>query len=295
LPAAVINQPPIAAAGNSSAVDAFLATHQTIKVLPENTTRILRIVNDPNCNAQQLLSLITADAALTGAIMKAVNSSFYSLNTKVTRLDRAVAYMGLKAVKELTLSTAVGAVCKPARLGPFDARDLWDHSVAVAVLAREMATVSKWCDAEEAFLAGILHDIALLLVSQSESAKLAGVLTLAAPGGSGNFIAGEAQAFGFDHTQLGGRLAQNWGLEPRLAAAIRWHHEPHNAPPEFAPLCNCIYVADTLCGQTNIGCPLTSAGQALTASHFLSANLQQEPSQAVMAKLPMLLRLHLSF
>src|SRR4051794_10708241 len=80
------------------AIDAFLAKHQVVNALPENTTKIIRMIRDPNCNIANLQKMISEDAALAGRIMKAVNSSFYALQSKVTRLDRAISFMGLKAV-----------------------------------------------------------------------------------------------------------------------------------------------------------------------------------------------------
>jgi putative nucleotidyltransferase with HDIG domain len=280
-------------AENIAAIDGFLKEHAAIQVMPENTTRILRVVNDPQCNLLALSKLITQDAALAGSIMRAVNSAYYSLQDKMTRLDRAVTYLGLRTVKELTLSAAVGTMFKPMKLGKYDARSLWDHSVGVAILARELAVASKCCDSEEAFLAGIMHDIALPLLSQSDPEKLGTVFAAAADGG--NFSDGEFKTFGFDHTQLGARLAAQWKLADALASVIRWHHAPTDAPDAHKPLCACVFLADTLCARANVGCPLTSITQNLEDDDFKSLELDREKAETIAAKLPLLLRLYLSF
>src|SRR5580704_3625069 len=149
-------------------VEDFLSRHQNIQAMPESTIRILRMTRDPNCNTSHLLKLIEQDAALSARIIKAVNSSFYAVQTKITRLDRAVAFMGLKAVKEVVVSSSLGGLCKDVEIGNFSARDLWDHSVGVAILSRELAVCSGTIDPEDAFLAGMLHDVGLLLAAQSE-------------------------------------------------------------------------------------------------------------------------------
>src|SRR5579872_7341569 len=118
-------------------INDFLERHQSIQAMPESTIRILRMTRDANCNIAQLLKLIEQDAALSARIMKAVNSSFYALQAKITRLDRAVAFMGLKAVKEVTVSSSLSGLCKDVAIGNFSARDLWDHSVGVAIISRE--------------------------------------------------------------------------------------------------------------------------------------------------------------
>lgn len=273
-------------------IDAFIEKHPVLKALPENTSRILRMTSDQECNTHQLLKLISQDTALAGSIMKAVNSAFYALQTKVTRLDRAVALMGLRAVKEVTLSSCLSNLCKPVRLGSYDGRDLWDHSVGVAILARELAIQSTALDPEEAFLAGMMHDIALLLALQSE-AEMGIKLIGAAEGGNEPFIAEEHRVFGFNHCELGERLATKWNLAPQITAAIRWHHEPDGAPAEDALLVRHIYVADTLCCEAAVGFPLTCKHQQVSDDLLEKIHLSRNSAAATAAKLPVLLRLHL--
>ncbi len=273
-------------------INAFIEKHPSLSALPENTSRILRMTSDQECNIQQLHKLISQDAALAGSIMKAVNSAFFALPTKVTRLDRAVTLMGLRAVKEVTISSCLSNLCKPVRIGQYDARDLWDHSVGVAIMARELAVQSKSLDAEEAFLAGMMHDIALLLALQSEPDKAAQVLSRAEKG-CDRFVDEECRVFGFNHCDLGEQLAAKWNLAPQIAAAIRWHHEPDGAPAEHALLVRHIYVADTLCCEAGVGLPLTCRNQSVSDELLATIQLTRDIAAATAAKLPILLRLHL--
>lgn len=250
------------------------------------------MTSDKDCNTTQLLKLISLDAALTGSIMKAVNSAYYSLETKMTRLDRAVAFMGLRAVKEVTVSSCLKGLITSDKLGSYTGRDLWDHSVGVAIMARELALRSKTLDPEEAFLAGMMHDIALLLALQSEPEMGTQLINSAECGGEG-FTAHERQIFGFDHCELGERLGTKWGLAPQLIAAIRWHHDPENAPAEHGTLARHIFVADTLCCEATVGFPLTCKFQQVSDEMFENAKLSRETATAIAVKLPILLRLHL--
>ena len=123
-------------AAPESAIDSFLADNQTVSALPDTTMRIIRMTSDRDANTSVLLKLISQDAAVAGRIMKAVNSAFYALPNKITRLDRAVAFMGMKAVKEVAVSATMAGMCKNISFGKYEDRDLWDHSVGVAILAR---------------------------------------------------------------------------------------------------------------------------------------------------------------
>lgn len=277
----------------SSAVDDFLAKHQTIQAMPDNTTRILRLCNDIECNTNELLKVISQDSALAGAILRSANSTFYSQQSKVTRLDRAVTVMGLRAVKEVSLSTSLGGMCKPMRYGAYDSRDLWDHSVGVAILAREIAVRSKLIDSEEAFLAGMLHDLALLLAAQSEPVK-ATSLFKTADTASAHFTDVEKQVWAFTHCELGERLSQMWGFPQSLASVIRWHHDPSQAPTEDRLLVTHLRVADTLCCQAKTGFPITCRSQQITDEDLTTIRLPRADADALAAKLPQLLRLYLS-
>jgi len=155
-------------ADTDSLIDSFLTDHQCIQAMPESSIRLLRLLQDSQLGTEQLLKLIKQDAAIAARIIKTVNSAAYSLPHKITQLDRAAAYMGFNAVKEVVISTAVSSVCKQVVIGKYVTRDLWDHSVGVAVLSREVALRSKIIEPELAFLAGILHDVGLLLACQSE-------------------------------------------------------------------------------------------------------------------------------
>jgi len=273
-------------------IDDFLARHQNIQAMPESTIRILRMTRDSNCNISQLFKLIQQDAALSARIMKAVNSSFYALQTKITRLDRAVAFMGLKAVKEVTVSSSLSGLCKDVAIGSYSARDLWDHSVGVAILAREMSIHSKNIDPEDAFLAGMLHDVGLLLAVQSEPEKSRGLFN-AADAGEFPFTEVEQSVFGFNHCELGEHLSQKWNLPEYVACVVRWHHCPEKAPEEFRAFCRHVFIADSLCCHGKVGFPLTCVLQEVSDQLLEAARLSRDTVTEVMAKLPILLRLHL--
>jgi HD-like signal output (HDOD) protein len=276
---------------SSSSVDEFLTQHKNLQAMPESAIRILRMTRDPNCNSAQLLKLIEQDAALSARIMKAVNSSFYALQTKMTRLDRVVAFMGLRAVKEVTLSSSISGFCNDIALGSFSGRDLWDHCVGVAILARELAVRSQTMDSEDAFLAGMLHDVGLLLAAQSEIQKSRMVFQEAETH-SAPFTKVEQKVYGFDHCELGERLSQNWNLPEYVTCVVRWHHQPEDAPEEYKRFCRHVFIADSICCEAKVGCPLTCGRQAISDQALEMARLTRQTLVDVAAKLPILLRLH---
>jgi putative nucleotidyltransferase with HDIG domain len=273
------------------AVEAFLYDHQCLNAMPENSIRILKMMQDVNFGMKQLAKLIEQDAAIAAKVIQTVNSAAYARANRITQLDRATVYLGFKTVKEIVVATTVQSVCRPVTIGKYAIRDLWDHSVGVAVLCREFANRSKAVDPELAFLAGILHDIGLLLSAQSEVGTSSEVFEDAADQKT-PFMEVEKSYFGFDHCELGDRLAAGWNFPAEVAAAIRWHHSPQQAPEPFRTLCLHVFIADTLCAEAAVGFPLTTLQQKVNNDILAEAGLAREQIDEVMQRFRMLLRLH---
>jgi putative nucleotidyltransferase with HDIG domain len=277
----------------NTAVETFLDDHQCLNAMSENSARILKLLGDPNFRTRQLVKLIEQDAAIAAKVIRTVNSAAYARANRITQLDRATVYLGFMTVKEIVVATTVQAICKPVVFGKYATRDLWDHSVGVAVLCREFANRSGLVDPELAFLAGILHDVGLLLAAQSEVETTTEICRdaedLATP-----FRQVEQSYFGFDHCELGERLAGSWNFPEEVAAAINWHHSPSDAPGPFRCLCQHVFAADTLCGHSGVGFPLTTAFQTVSDSDLHEINLTRSDTDEVLDRFKVLLRLHLS-
>ncbi len=277
----------------NTAVETFLNDHQCLNAMPENSVRILKLLSDPSFRNKDLVKLIERDAAIAAKVIRTVNSAAYARENRITQLDRATVYLGYNTVKEIVVATTVQTICKPVVFGRYATRDLWDHSVGVAVLCREFAMRSGLVDPELAFLAGILHDVGLLLEAQSEAATTAEVCQDAEDLAT-TFNRVEATYFGFDHCELGERLAAAWSFPEEVAAAISWHHSPSDAPGPFRNLCQLVFVADTLCGHSGVGFPLTTTAQKVKDSDLTSINLSRTDKDHVLDRLKVLLRLHLN-
>lgn len=272
-------------------IETFLEDHQVLKAMPESSVRILKLLSDPNFRTEQLLKLIKQDAVIAAKIMQVVNSAAYARPNRITQLARATVYLGVNTVKEIVTATAISAACKPATIGKYNTRDLWDHSVGVAVLCREFAIRTKVLDTELAFLAGILHDIGLLLSAQSEVESTEEVF-IDAEDSSVPFEQVERTYFGFDHCQLGVRLAKAWKFPDEVAAVINWHHSPQLAPDIYRQICALVFVADTLCAEAKVGFQLTTVGQKVNDDSITAAGLTRADVNEVMAHFKVLLRLH---
>src|SRR5277367_1744280 len=182
----------------------------TIATLPEVTAHIVSTVEDPKSTASQLHKIVGHDPALVTRILKVVNSAFYGLPGQIGSVERAIVLLGLNAVKNIAVAASLGQLFRGVKLcDEFTAKDLWTHCIAVAVTARELAKQLKMPIGDEAFLAGMIHDIGLLINLQLEPEKLTAVCERI-KGGSSDFCAAEREIIGMDHQQLGQALAELW-------------------------------------------------------------------------------------
>jgi putative nucleotidyltransferase with HDIG domain len=279
------------AEATNPAVESFIEENQSLQAMPENAMRILKALQDPNFGMKQLSKLIEQDAAIAAKVIRTVNSAAYSRGNRITQLDRATVYLGINTVKEIVIATTVQTMFKPVSLGKYTMTDLWDHSVGVAVVCRELATRSRAIDPELAFVAGILHDVGLLLMAQSEAGTFTEVVEDAKDRKT-PFKVVEKSYFHFDHCELGFRLGGAWNFPPEVAAAIRWHHSTREAPAEFKKLCMHVSIADIMCADAEVGFPLTTGSQRVDTEYLTQAGLTREHTGDVKNRLKMLLRLH---
>jgi HD-like signal output (HDOD) protein len=246
------------------AVQQALAKLSGIGSLPEVTARILRAIEDPGATPKAVQQAVQNDPALTTRILKLVNSAFYGLPAQVASLERAVVMLGLSTVRQLTLAASLSRLFKNDRIcDEFTTADLWRHSVAVGVCTRMLARKGRGVPADEAFIAGLVHDMGLMAAGQLFHDQVAAVAQrcIAEPQ---NYCAAEEAAFGVDHQALGGALATKWKFPPGVCHAVAYHHDPSSLQPDLQRMAALVYLADTLCCQGRHGFWLTAATQELS-------------------------------
>lgn len=238
----------------------------TIATLPEVTARIIKTVEDPRSTASQLHKIVSHDPALVTRILKVVNSAFYGLPGQIGSIERAIVLLGLNAVKNIAVAASLGQLFRGSALcDGFAAKDLWTHCVAVGVTARELAKRLKSSLADEAFLAGMIHDVGLLVALQLWPEKLRNVCDTAKAGRQ-DFCSVERAIYGVDHQQLGKGLAELWKFPRSCQLVAGFHHTPQVLGDDNRLLVTLVHAADTICCRTAAhGFNLTAFNQPLDA------------------------------
>lgn len=239
-----------------------------IATLPEITLKIIELVESPNSTAQDLHKVIANDPALCSRILKVVNSSFYGMPGQIGSINRAIVLLGLNAVKNIAISASLSKLFKGGQLGAhFAARDLWRHSVASAATCKVLADTLKLGLPDEAFLAGLMHDIGIMVELQHDRNKLIEVLNNLgiSPQGvpSADMLTVEQNVFGATHQDFGRGLCDKWKFPRTLACVAGAHHAPLTLPAEQRVLPSIVYLADRLVAEVDEGFRLDLTSTAI--------------------------------
>jgi HD-like signal output (HDOD) protein len=229
-----------------------------IATLPEITVKIVELVESPKSTAQDLNKVISADPALCSRILKVVNSSFYGLPGQIASINRAIVMLGLNAVKNIAIAASLAKLFKGGELtSSFAAKDLWTHSNVTAAAAKMIANSLKLGLADEAFLAGLMHDIGIMVEMQVEREKLIQCLNATGTDARGvpcnDFLAFESEIFGATHQDFGSALCEKWKFPKSLVMVTGYHHRPMDLSFETRTLSAIVYVADRVAAEVGSG------------------------------------------
>jgi len=234
----------------------------SIATLPEITSRIITTVEDPKSTAAALHKIVSHDPALVTRILKVVNSAFYGLPGQIGSIERGIVLLGLNAVKNIAVAASLGQLFRGVKLCEgYTAKDLWTHCVTVGIVARSLSKQTALPLADEAFLAGMIHDIGLLVSLQTSPEQLKQVCELAKTD-ERPFCDIERDIIGVDHQQLGAGLAEAWKFPRSCQLVAGYHHNPAQLSSDRT-LVALVHVADTLCAQNCNGFNLTAHRQQI--------------------------------
>lgn len=235
-------------------IQSIIQNVEQLPSLPDVVSKIVNMVNDPDVSFKHVADEIAKDQAITANILKLCNSAYFSKGKEISSIDRAIVILGLKEVKDIVVIATTKSVLNKVIVGYDLARgELWKHGVAVAMLAKKIATeCNQKAIADIAFTGGIIHDVGktvLALFVQSTFKEILNTVTEK----SITFQEAEKVVMGFDHQQIGEQVAIKWKFPKVLQSIVRYHHEPMNAPDDHKMIVSIVHIANTLCLMAGIG------------------------------------------
>jgi len=188
-------------------------------------TQLLALLYDPDVAVERVLDSLKAEPALAARVLKVANSPFYRLSGSVGTLDRAVALLGLSAIRGIAAAGCLDRLTPAATGSAFNPDRFRQHSLAVACAAQGLSQTAGAEIDSEAFMAGLLHDIGILLLVKAVPARMGSFKPLQTNDADAA-LADEQQHLGATHEDGATVLAQAWQLPPWLQHAVALHHVP---------------------------------------------------------------------
>jgi len=226
-----------------------ISTLKELPSLPHIIVKLMEACHDENGSLGDIADILTNDPSLCAKVLRLVNSAYYGLGSRVEGIDQAIAYLGTDAVKNIAISSAVYQAFN-SRKGDsgFNLKVFWWHSLKCALLSRIFAREISYGSPEEAFVAGLLHDIGKLALWVNFSDKYTELIKKYEHRPE-MLAAGESQ-LGATHSQIGAWLLDQWKFQSFVADSALYHHEPLERIAHALPLVQIVYTADKLSGQT---------------------------------------------
>jgi len=246
-------------------LEAVVERVRDVSTLPEIALHVIEVAKDPAASAADLKQVVEGDPALAARVLRMVNSAACGVRTPVTNLQQAISFLGFSQVRNLALTASVSEIFRTDRcIGTYERSALWRHLVSVGVCARLVCVRCGMAEFEDAFLAGLLHDIGIVLEDQYAHEEFSRMVLDLKPGVT--LADTERRHLGFEHCTLGLRIAELWHFPAVVKAAIRFHHASDRYDDEGCAIVHCVEVANLICSIKGI----SSVGQQLVSPRLQS-------------------------
>jgi putative nucleotidyltransferase with HDIG domain len=206
------------------AVQTFRAeviARKNLPTIPAVLSRIISLTEGDGGHGRELVDVVEHDQALTSKILRLANSAFFGQSRRVATIPRAVILLGFSTVRNLALGVKVWEALGSG-VGRARVEELWEHAVTVAIASRTLTATLRAGDPDEAFTAGLLHDVGRLVLALRFKDDY-----WEAVGGCGErepIERSEAASFGVDHAEVGGWMLEAWSLPAGIVEPVRQHH-----------------------------------------------------------------------
>ena len=228
-------------------IRAATAGLKNLPSLPKVYFEIAEAIQSPECSTELIAEIASRDPGLSAKLLQLANSAFFGFGRKVYSVDEAVQLLGVSIIQSLALATPLYSSFDQQKCPGFPLEQIWDHSAQVGSLGRKL--FRQYMDdpqlAEQAFAAGILHDLGKLILADSLGAEYGEVLKESGETKTPLHLV-EQNKLHTTHAEVGAYLLAIWGLPIPLVEAVACHHQPHRCGTKEVCLSGIVHIADAL-------------------------------------------------
>ena len=222
---------------------AIVGRIRKLPAIPRIYSALQGIVKDDKVTVNEVARLVGTDPAIAARVLQVVNSAFFRLARRITKIEQAVSYLGFTVIRNLATSLEIFSQWPSNASGYLNQTKLQAHVRAVAAAASELTV--KTPIADDTMLAGLLHDIGYWVLAQECSTELGASVELARATGITMHEA-ESQVIGASHAEIGAYLLGIWGLPYSVIEAVAYHHEPQRVAQSYFDVLAALTIAQSL-------------------------------------------------
>lgn len=233
-------------------LETAIMTAADLPTIPVVAIKVMQLIESETATAEELAKIVASDPAVAARVLKISNSSFYGCRRQIQTISSAIVILGFSTLRSLVVAASLKQVYKPFGLTE---KMLWEHSFAAGLAARIIANQTRAANEEEAFLAGLFHDIGKIIMNTLDREKFQEVMQHCYNEGIA-FEEAERSVYPFSHEEVGAYVIRKWNFPENLTTAILQHHTLEFAPLDDPALVNLTAVtalANLFCLKLGIG------------------------------------------
>jgi HD-like signal output (HDOD) protein len=206
----------------------LVSAAESVEPLPHTVVRLAALVADPNSDIREITEVASLDVSLTADLLRRANSAALGGRSTITSVRDAVVRLGPSTLLSLALASRLGGrMLQALPTYGLKAGELWERSVAASIAAEVIRSRSRTPVPAEVGTAALLHDFGMVVLAKHFGNQILDTLALAAANDGLELIEAERVVFGLTHAEIGGTVAEVWGLPLTIVDGIRDHHETH--------------------------------------------------------------------
>lgn len=217
--------------------------------MPHIAAQVIDKLADANATPREIHHIIIKDQALAARVLKVANSPYYGACRSIATLRDAVMFMGFDAIRSLIMTAVLKGMFSNVSLSE---KLLWEHSVGSAFAARKVGEEVGYPRKEEAFLAGLMHDVGKTVLFLRAPTVMRDIMEEVYNDDGADFFSVEQEKLGFTHSDVGRIIANKWCFAPNIEDAIGSHHQTEDGGPP-GELTRIVSLANAICHKLEVG------------------------------------------
>jgi len=229
---------------------------KNLPTLPEIVQKVQRMVFSDDGSAVGLAKIVEQDPSLSAKILQVANSGFYAAGGRITSVPKAVTRIGFNEIGHIVIASSVIKSFSSAS-NLLDYKLFWRHALTAAHMAFTASQISRLPISKEerdvTYLAGLLHDIGILIYDQFFHDEFEAIAGYAAGKGISYLEAESVVAPKETHAVLGAALLEMWKVGSAAIDGVRFHHTPEKAPDKQKSISYTIHLSEYILCNSGLG------------------------------------------